>query len=287
MENVSVNVERLERLNQGFNFLNIEDKEKTQYYIDVFLEVKQNLKEKTETIKAKTNLPFVSSYNYWKGTEVIAFLNELDMFSKKPLFVIKKWNNRKNTKGYDRDLSSLKGKFRKNTLIFSDIKINIKELAEEKLKEIKLDFKTEVKKFLKQQKKTDKEKQKLLDRFIYLKEKELTLKTFLEKQSSYSYGKPKDRTIKILITPQEYNQQLKDIEKEMKQVAKEFKLELDDFNYLVIEQKVDFDKWLEVNKDKIKENYDYYEDEAEETFDEYCKRLYDESGGIIEVQDEI
>jgi len=274
----------LDRINQGYNFLNVDkqgkEKEK-KYYINVFIETKQNLKEKTEEIKIKQNL---FSVGYWDNDfNVNNFLEKLDKFSKKLFCIIKKTSNRKNKSNYDTDLSELRDKFRDKTIVFNDIDINITENAEQQLKYINLDFIGEVKKLLNQQQKTDKSKQKLIDRFVYLKEKVLTLKTFIEKTNSYDSRKKEDNSLKILITPEEYNQKLKEIETEMKTIAESFGIELRELDYIVIKERIGFDEWFKQNEDELKENYEENEGESDfENFDEYAEQMYVEFEGYEE-----
>ena len=274
----------LDRINQGYNFLNVDkqgkEKEK-KYYINVFIETKQNLKEKTEKMKIKQNL---FSVGYWDNDfNVNNFLEKLDKFSKKLFCIIKKTSNRKNKSNYDTDLSELRDKFRDKTIVFNDIDINITENAEQQLKYINLDFIGEVKKLLNQQQKTDKSKQKLIDRFVYLKEKVLTLKTFIEKTNSYDSRKKEDNSLKILITPEEYNQKLKEIETEMKTIAESFGIELRELDYIVIKERIGFDEWFKQNEDELKENYEENEGESDfENFDEYAEQMYVEFEGYEE-----
>jgi len=123
-----------------------------------------------------------------------------------------------------------------------------------------------------------------VNRFVQLKEKIITLESFKEKENYYSYSVNKDKTEKIRVTPQEYNKKLKEIETEMRELADKFGIKLDeyDFKYIKIETKLDFDEWLEKCKDTLKENYDFYEEETTENFEDYCKRLYEETDGILE-----
>jgi len=274
----------LDRINQGYNFLNVDNQRqesKKKYYINVFIETKQNLKEKTEEIKIKQNL---FSVGYWDNDfNVNNFLEKLDKFSKKLFCIIKKTSNRKNKSNYDTDLSELRDKFRDKTIVFNDIDINITENAEQQLKYINLDFIGEVKKLLNQQQKTDKSKQKLIDRFVYLKEKVLTLKTFIEKTNSYDSRKKEDNSLKILITPEEYNQKLKEIETEMKTIAESFGIELRELDYIVIKERIGFDEWFKQNEDELKENYEENEGESDfENFDEYAEQMYVEFEGYEE-----
>jgi len=270
--------------NQGYNFLNIDSitKGKSKYYVDVFLETEQTLLKKTQEVKVSFSLPF--GYSTHRFADLLEdFFTKLEVFCEKPLLRMKKSNNRKNDVcgGYDRDLRQIKDSLRNKTIVFNDVEITLYPLAEKELKKQKIDFVERFKNILKTQQKRDNEREKLLNRFVYLKEKESTLKCFLEKENYSYYPEKRDKTIRIMITPQEYNQKLKKIETEMKQIAKSFGFELSDFDYLKIPRKVEYDEWLSYMKSELKQNYDNYF-EGEESFEDYCERMYDEMGGIIE-----
>jgi len=228
-----------EEKNKGFNFLNIDEIENKEFFIDVYVKREQTLLKEEEDIVVNSNLG-IREYRSYGGTDVFSFLEELEDFCKKILFFDVKSSNRKNMPSHYGDIDTLKDKTRDRTLIFSTIKIRVTESAEELLKEEGIEnFKEEIKKMLDLQQKTTKSKQKLIERFIYLKEKELTLKNFLGKNNvveRYSYNKKPKESSRILITKEEYNQKLKNIEIEMKAIAKELSFEIRELNYLVDEE---------------------------------------------------
>jgi len=280
MEQISVREDKLFRINRGYNFFNLEQKEK-KYFIEVMLETYLNLKEKTEEIRVRTDLPTYTNWSNLRSLKVIDFLNELEEFVKKPLVKIRNFNRKNKLQSYEID--SLKDNFRDKTLKFEDIKITIGELAEKKLKEIGIeDFKKKVKEILDLQKTADKKTQELVDKFVQLKEKMLILNELVRDDEYYSYSKNRDDTMKIKLTALEYNKKLKEVETEIKEIAEKLGIEVRDydFKYLPIEKKVSYEEWLEHNKVELEDNFNTYEDEYE-SFEEYCKEMYEQSGGVI------
>jgi len=287
MEQVSINEDKLFRINKGYNFFNLEQKEK-KYFIEVMLETYLNLKEKTETIRVKTDLPTYTTWGNLRSLEIPDFFNELEKFVKKPLVKIKNFNRKNKLQSYE--ISNLKDNFRDKTLKFEDIKITIGELAEKKLKEMGIDdFKKKVREILDLQKTADKKTQELVNKFVRLKEKMLILNELVRDNEYYGYSEDRDDTIKIKLTPLEYNKKLKEVETEMKEIAKKLNVEVRDydFKYLPIERKVSYEEWFKMYKDELEENFNNlcqeYGDESEYgSFDEYCRDLYEQSGGVVE-----
>lgn len=288
-QKLKINTIQTELKNKGYNFLNVDNiitREEKNYYIHILLDVELNLKKQREEIVVETNLS-IDNDRYWRyGIELEEFLKKLKELCKKPLLKLKKTSNRKKTPYFDRDLSNLEDSIRDKTILFEDIDISIGKLAKEKLNN--RNVVEEIKNILKEQEKTNEINQKLLNRFVYLKDKVLTLNCFLNKKNEYSYHKEKDRTTKLLITDKEYNQKLKEVEDEMKQIAKKFNIELNEFDYLLIPKKVDLDEWVEYNKDNLDDNWNYLDEEEQKeynSFEEYCKKSYDDNEGIIEVEE--
>jgi hypothetical protein len=281
-----VNYQNLEIVNQGFNFYNLEKQEEETLFIEVMLETTQDLQEQEEEIIVNTNLPI---YEYGGiGNDIDEFIDALKKFVVKP---------KVNVCG----LCEIEDDFRTEHLKFEDIKIDVGILAEKKLK---YNFKEKIKKILLLQKEGDNNIQKEVDRFLELKNKISLLNKLIEKrQGDYGYGynygydnNKIDDTTKITITTKEYNKKLREIEKEMKQIAE--KLKIDDigrFDYKTIQKKISYRKWLKMNKVELKQNYEEEIEEYEndddddekpyENFDDYATQMFEESGGIIEVED--
>ncbi len=282
-----VDIQRLERINRGFNFENFVEEKK---FIKVMLDVEQDLREKTEVIKIETNL--IDLESRWE-VSLERFLKELKIYCLKPLAKITRIN-RKNTLSFWGSLRGLRDGIRKNTLKFSDIEITIGKLAKKK---IKFDFKERVNEILKLQKKANKTTQILVDRFVRLNEKVLTLKVLIGKTQDdygYCYNKPKDRTIKIELSPIEFNEELKKVDLELREIGKKLKISIDDFNYdyKKIEKEVNYSDWLKTNKEDLEENFKEYgetfdgdEDENDyKDFDDFCEKMFDRTGNTIEVE---
>jgi len=291
MIQMGVDLQKLERLNRGFNFYNFVEQKKS--YINVILETEINLKEKIEIIRVETNLDCLNLGYRWEGVEVFNFLKRLENFCKKPFAKIRRIN-RKNKLSYWGNLRGLRDGIRDKTLNFKDIEITIFPLAEKKLKKIDLNFEKKVKELLKLMKKPDKKTQELVDRFVALNEKVLLLETLTGKGENYGYGynKPKDKSIKIELTNLEFNEQLKAIDLELRGIAKQLKIGVEDFHYKYKKQekKVKYSDWLKTNKQDLEENFEGFEynKEVEEnpykSFDDYAKQMYEEFGGVIEVE---
>jgi len=274
MELNSIIQQKLERLNKGTNFLNFEKPKR--YYIKVMLNVTQDLKRKDEEISVNTNLSFGRYYNY----NVEEFLKDLENFVKTPLGKVIT-TNRKVELRYG-ELNNIKNKIRTETIKFSDIDIEIGELADKKLREQGIIFEEKVKKLLKQQDESKSDKiQRKVDTYVRLKEQIEVLKNLLGKErDSYYYGNtPQDETIKLTLSPQEYNKKLKEIEVQLRKVEKEFGLDEEQLKYIKIQKEVNFDEWLKVFEDELRESF---EEDFEETFEEYAERVYEESDKTIE-----
>lgn len=290
-----IDEQRLEKINKGHNFYNLEQREK-KYFIEVMLDTSIDLLEKEEEIRVETDLPMgIRGWNNLRSQDVIDFFKEFENFVKKPLVKIRT-SNRKNTIDSWK-LDSIKENFRDRTLKFSDINISIGELAKKKLKAIEInDFEGKVKKLLDLQQTTGEETQKQVDRFVQLREKMLILKDLVGKNIDdyYGYGwdRKKDDTIKLTLTSLEYNEKLKEIEIEIREIAKKLNIKnIGDFDYLKIQKNIGYDEWLKTNKEDLEMNFNQYNDEYDDdeekpykNFDDYAEQMYDENGGVIEVK---
>lgn len=285
LKQIRIDGQRLFRINNGHNFYNLKHKDK-KYFIEVMLESTIDLLNKDESIIVKTDLPIKSSdWRYEREFDIVDFLKEIKDFVKKPFIKINT-ANRKNTISSWK-LGDIEDNFRNENLNVSDLKIVVGELAKNKLK---YNFEKKIKEILALQKTaTDKRIQERVNRFFELKEKILFLEDFVGKSKNdyyNSYDRKKDDTIKLSITTLEFNQQLKEIEKEIKGIAKELNIErIGDFDYLPIQKEISYDEWLKINKDDLKENFEECNDESEyKNFNEYAKEMYEEFGGVIEVE---
>ena len=158
------------------------------------------------------------------------------------------------------------------TIDFKDLEITIGDLAKKKMK---IDFEKKFEDILKLQKKPSKKEQQIINRIVYLNEEILTLETLTEKENScWGYNKPKDTTLKIIISPLEFNEKLRTIDLELQKLGDKLNIQdIGDFKYKKIEKVMDYDEWLSENKDELKDNWEDYlngcEDENEKEFIEF------------------
>jgi hypothetical protein len=275
----SIEEQRLVKLNNGFNFGSLFKKEEVKrskkYFIEVILKTSINLKEKDEELEVRNDLLGYYHSSYEQGIE--SFFKDLEEFVKKPLVNITNFNRKEEVSRYDLGLN-----IRDKTINFSDVEIHIGELAEKKLKELDVDFKEKVKEILSKQKKRDEKLQALVDRYVFLKESWLVLdKCVGKKKDSYSYSnRNEDKTQKlILLTPEQYNLKLKEIEKEIRCIGKKLGITIGDyqFKYIEIKKPLNFDEWLEEHKEELEENFESGETECD-SFEEYAQMCFDEFG---------
>jgi hypothetical protein len=273
--------QKLEELNKGFNFFNFTQTKK-KYYIKVNLVVTQDLKTREEVLDVRDNL-YVTHRGYYKEYDVVDFLKDLKEFSEKPLAKIMTisrkgygYNGNYSYNSYSNGYSEIKDKIRTETINFSDIEISIGDLAREKLKKIDIDFESEVKEILKKQKDINKEMQEKVNRYVFLEEKISMLKSLIKEESrySYSYNKPKDNTSKIILSPNEYNTKLKEIETEMRELEKYFGLKEMRFDYIKIQEEVSYENWFKENERELRINFS--ESESEMTFEEYAEQVFEQ-----------
>lgn len=264
MGEIAINQQQLDRINKGTTFFNIGERYNgKKYYIKVFLKISQNLKEKEEKIEVDSNLPVSSSY--WdRENEVNQFLEKLKNYVNRPLAniripaksVISTW-----------ELSSIRDNLRRETLTFSDIEFEIGDLARKRIG----NFEEQVKEILGEQKE-DNSTQKKVNSYVRVMEKVYSLKNLLCKKDHQET----DETIKLPITPEEYNTKLKEIEKELRVLEKEFNLREANLEYIEIKEGTSYSEWLKEHRDELKENFEENGDDNEMTFDEYAEMMYRE-----------
>jgi hypothetical protein len=290
---VIINEQRLQVVNNGTNFSNIEKNNQKKYYIDVSLEVRQTLKWKEEEVVVNTNIfDSLGGYRYRGGFDVEEFFKELENFVKCPLGVVTIPNRALISDGggyrYRDGLGEIKDKVRSVTINFDDIDLTIGELATIKLKELGVEnFTQKVKDILKIQEESNKlNKQATIDAYVCLKDKILALKNLLsggkKKSRGYDYyGSNTDETLKLLLSPEIYNEKLKEVEKELRKLEKELGLKEEELEFIKIkteesEEKA-FKEWFAENEEQLREDFDLREEDNEMTFDEYVEMVYSES----------
>jgi len=271
---IKIDEQVLDRINKGTNFINFTSSyNEKKYFIEVILETTQNLREKEEEIQIKTNLP-IRTNSYWRDYEMVDFLKDLKEFVSYPLGKIVLPN--KSQIGHY-ELNDIERHIRQDTIDFKDIEFSIGILAKKKLESFKMDFIQEVKEILELQNDEDKT-QKKINAYVSLREKISTLKKLLCKENDYGYcryDKNKDDTIKLPLSPEEYNSKLKEIEEELRVLEKEFDLEETRLEYIKIAEKKDFDTWLKEHEEELKDNFEENDDENT-TFNEYAELVFSE-----------
>lgn len=259
----------------GKNFFNIGDNTQKKEFIQVTLETIQDLEDKRETLNVRSSLPF----SHYYGTDLESFIKELKEFVKLPLAKIR--TSKKSPLSYY-ELSSIG--VRDTTIRLRDIDFQIGELAEKKMNELGItDFKAFVGELLEQQKEVNISCQSDIDNLITLREKIYTLKCLLGKRvntNSYynsDYRTPKDETMKIVLSPEQYNQKLEEIEKELRVIEKRLGLRETTFEYIKEEKKeeISFEEWFNENEEQLREDYES-NDEGEMTFEEYAELVFNE-----------
>jgi len=235
---VKVDEQRLDRINSGTNFLNIAKREYgKEYYLRVFIQIRQNLKEKDEEISVDSNLP-VREYGYWdsKGDDIDRFLDNLKKFVNRPLGkIVIPLKSEVSTYNL-----GIKEKIREERINFEDIEISVGEMARKKLKEKGIeDFEGEIKKILSNQ--IEDNVQQKVNAYIRLKDRILALKSLIGRKSSYSYSydKPTDETIKIPLTPEQYNEKMKEIEVDLRVLEKAFGIKQEELDFIKIKDEED------------------------------------------------
>jgi len=271
-------IQRLSRLNKGFNFANI-NRELRKYKVEVMLSVSMNFEENRAVLIVRHNLDGINRYSYssdcykYGGVVLAEFLCMLSDHAS-TIYYIPRSYNRKNLAQFN-DIS-----FRDNIINFADINFVIHEQAKKMLDRLKVDFVHEVEEALKQQREATSFEIKAADRFIYLKEKISELKELANKRVRYEYSNyrdDEDRSIQLKIGRTEYNKRLKEIEKEMKDISKRYdfiKFNKQLFDYF--EEPMSYIKYLKENKEELKQFYDEnYSGEDTESYDDYCNQQYE------------
>ena len=212
--------QRLKRLNNGYNFFNI-DPEKRPYKIELVVQVELTLQGADESLSVFHNLPF---YKYSYGTEEEqkweGFLEALSKWVSKPL-----WAPRSFDRGDEQELYHLKEQIhcRRVSLQMSDVAVVVHEVAKEYLKrKYGIDsFEKLVAEHLGRQRDATRDELKAIDRWVCLEERKVFLDKAVEgRRHGYSYERTEDKTARFSMSVADYNAEMKGIEKEMRKLAK-------------------------------------------------------------------
>jgi hypothetical protein len=281
--------EIVEKKNRGMNLLNW--KKDSPFFISVMKEVSINLARMSDKIVVDTNLCSC----YGRTSNIKSFFSDLENYLSIPYYkpFIQNARRQENKASiYSCDLS-----LRENDFEFSDIKIEIGELAEEELKKLGIDFCADVKKIVSKKRIATIEEEKDFERASYLAQRIRDLERQLGKRAySYSssygnYGDNKDETIPIKISAEEYNQKLREVETELKQFSKKYPfLKIPTMTFVKIKVVVTLEVWKEKNKLALEESWkNLDEDEKEEyenKFEAYIENCFNESDGEDYSEDE-
>ena len=258
--------QRLDRNNKGANLFNITSKAK-HYEILVKLEISLNLAETKAEISISTDLPF-AQYSY-EAYDFDSFVREFKEWAKMPQCIPRNFNRKENKMG-EWEMQDLN--LRKVSVNFSDIDIEVYPMAQKFLAQKGIrDFPKAVKKLCSLQKKATKSQIKAVDRYIYLLEEIKSLKDRAGKEKNYYSYYNEDKTLKLYISKKEYNNHLKEIEKELKGIVKEnsfLKSPESEIEYEEILEKLTYKKFVKEHKEEL-------EQELEDgDFDKFCRESY-------------
>ena len=261
--NAQVIEKRLEKVNKGYTFDNI-DAEKRKLKIEFLLEVKMNLEERNNKIIVKTNIEGLIHYG---GSGLKDFFKDLNEFATGVYYIPQTFNRKGTYSAYRYNNLPL----RDITLNFADINIVVYEQARDYLKSKNIDVVDLIKKSLNQQRNATTIEKNAVDRYTYLCEQIDTLNSRLKKSNDYGYyGQDRDKTIKLEIDKKEYNKELKIIEGKLKTCIKKFPLlEMPKLRYEEIIKKPSYKVWLKGNKQELDDNYNNDDD-----YNDYCKENY-------------
>ncbi|MDP8216007.1 MAG: hypothetical protein P9L98_01630 [Candidatus Kaelpia imicola] len=257
--------QRLDRRNKGVNLFNIIPEYK-RYGIIVKLEVSLNLAETKAEISISTDLPFVG---YYETHGLDSFVAEFTRWVKIPQYIPRNFNRKENKMSmWEMENLNLK----KVSVNFEDIDIVVYPMAKKFLAEKGICyFPKVVKKLCSLQKETTKLQIKAVDRYIYLLEEIKSLKDRIGKEKNYYYSCDEDKTLKLYISKKEYNNQLKEIEKELKEITKKnpfLEFPESKIEYEEVIEKLSYKKFVKQNREDLEQEFE------EGDFEEFCKESY-------------
>jgi hypothetical protein len=266
--------ERAFKQNRGLTLLNA-DEFKSSLFISVLKKVEINLLEKEEEVVVETNIfdRYRDEYN------VEEFLKELKKYMSTPAynFFIQYNRRRENKVSF-----YWKAKFREHDFEFEELKITIGEQAKEYVDSLGFDFVGEIKKIIKNKKQVTEKESKDFERYSFLYNRIDDLERQINKpKNSYYYSREaEDKTIKLTISYEEYNEKLKEVETEMKVLCKKYSfLELPKFDYIEIKEPIKFEDWIKEHKDEVEESWNEFDDEQKDDwegdFDSYAQNCFE------------
>jgi len=245
--------EKLNKLNKGYNFINL-DPMNRRYRIEVKLFVELDLEGREDNLFIDHNLPM----RYCYGDDSFqTFLRELSAWVKKPCYIPRSIHRKSKLGSYDMRKTT---DCRQVEIRPADVAVVVHDVAREYLKQKHGvdDFQKVVLDLLAQQKRATKGQIRAIDRWVYLEERKLHLDKAVESDDGY-YSYREDNTQKFKLSIEEYNKRLKDIEKEMRELAKKHRfLDIEDVRF----------RYLEEGEDEDCDEYDDYDDDEDDEDDE-------------------
>jgi len=203
-------------------------------------------------------------------------MEELKEWVKKPCFEFFIINNRKEeNKASYYDLPT----FRKQMISFDKVKVKIGEEAKKLVDEEKI--KQEIENLFAEQRKATDEEERAFNRFALLVEKKDNLKRLLKQNTYYSYNRKKDETPKITIEKKEYNSKLELLEKEFKELFKEYPiLKIPRLDFQEINELMSFEDWRLENEEDYEESWGDVDEKEKDfsydgDFEKFLKVHYD------------
>jgi len=280
--------EIVEKKNRGFNLLS-SNKKNSHFYISVMKDVEVDLNGVASEIIVESNL--IRYYGGNSGVE--KFFSELQNYLSVPFykpFIQNAKRQENKISVYSCDL-----RLRERDFEFSEIKIEIGKLAEEELKSLGIDFCAEVKKIVDKKRVATAQEEKDFERVSYLAQRIADLERQLGKRGYNYYGNygnnSDDKTIPIKISAEEYNQKLKEIEFEFKEMSKKYPfLKIPSMDFVEIITPLSLEEWRKKNETALKESWDNLDEdeksECENGFESYVENCFEESDGADYDSDE-
>ena len=271
--------ERVNKQNKGLSLYTSENVE-SSYFISVLKKVEINLLEKQEEVIVETNLFDWRHRRYGEDFGIDEFLDKLKEYLLTPSYKFLIQHNRRRENKVD---VSWKANFRKKDFEFEEIKITIGKEAKSYVDSLGFDFVGTIKKIVGNKKEpTEKEKEDF-EMFSYLYNRKDDLMRQLKSidYSYSSYGQPKDYTLKISISNEEYNKKLKEVEEGLLKLCKKYSfLEMPRIDYKEINVRKSFEDWRVCGEVDMQDDWGYLDDDEKEEyegdFENYLKQFYEQ-----------
>jgi len=209
--------DKLRRDNKGLNLINSQKSSPT-FSIHLFKKVEGNLLTMKSEILVNSNLPFMN-WNF-QNVSIDEFFEKFEEYVKLPIFKrFIKLNRCQENKLSGWGLTN----FREDIISIKDIDISF---GEECLKQVSegdiVLFKNRIKTILSKQHLYTESESKDFTRYFILCEKAQDLRRQVKSSNNYCYDRNNDKSIKMTLSDEEYNNKLKLIEDELKALNKKY-----------------------------------------------------------------